>query len=264
MSKVSFDTGTLASEKTGTTVLPGPQQSTHPSFWSSLGKVLTSERTAIPSSSAVSNERSNSRGRELASTGRGGAGNIVRDSTSVDRTLNGDERGRNVEPKVDSITHAGRGGQGNVRSPSRDPIKEADERAYEQEIIRKSREAREGAATYGRGGGGNVSRSRSRDPATIITQDRSRSREPGYGSGRGGAGNISETPRHSELESLDEDERRIYEVKHQQQHAHDIGSHGRGGQGNIGAEAPAQYLSTREAQTSGIGSSGRGGSGNIV
>ena len=73
--------------------------------------------------------------------------------------------------------------------------------------------------TYGRGGGGNVSRSRSRDPATI---DRSRSREPGYGSGRGGAGNISETPRHSELESLDEDERRIYEVKHQQQHAHDM------------------------------------------
>ena len=52
MSKVSFDTGTLASEKTGTTVLPGPQQSTHPSFWSSLGKVLTSERTAVPSSSA--------------------------------------------------------------------------------------------------------------------------------------------------------------------------------------------------------------------
>ncbi|KAG8899186.1 hypothetical protein FRC01_010628, partial [Tulasnella sp. 417] len=94
------------------------------------------------------NARSVSRGREFASAGRGGAGNMVRSESQtraqVTRVDDGDERGRDVAPRdEDRITHAGRGGQGNVRSPSRDPAKDAAERAFEDEVIRKSRENRE-------------------------------------------------------------------------------------------------------------------------
>jgi len=205
-------------------------------------------------------ERSASRGRDLASTGRGGAGNIVREE-SIDRTPDGDERGRDVIPRDETtrVTHAGRGGQGNVRSPSRDPAKEAAERVYEEEVLRKSREHREKyGLSSGRGGVGNISRSRSR------------SREPGFAatgayeaSGRGGAGNIhSHDHVHiaGELEKLDEEERAVAEGKH----PHGFLSHGRGGQGNLGPQDAELPNGTGVAPVD-VGShhGGRGGSGNV-
>ena len=58
----------------------------------------------------------------------------------------------------------------------------------------------------GRGGIGNINRSRSRDPTSNI--DRSRSRDPAvHSSGRGGAGNIHAGDG-SIAEALDEDERK--------------------------------------------------------
>lgn len=44
---------------------------------------------------------------------------------------------------VIQVTHAGRGGEGNVRSPSRGKSKEAAEQAFEKEVIRRHRENRD-------------------------------------------------------------------------------------------------------------------------
>lgn len=73
--------------------------------------------------------RSRSRGRELFSTGRGGAGNI---HGSPSRGADGSQtrggynyeaspapRGREPAPGVEHITHVGRGGAGNIREASR-------------------------------------------------------------------------------------------------------------------------------------------------
>lgn len=94
-------------------------------------------------------ERSQSRGREAFSTGRGGLGNIRPASTSASRTRTesgpgpdgfSDSRGR--EPIAASPTRVystGRGGAGNIRSPSRDPTQPPVPvliDASEQEIIR--------------------------------------------------------------------------------------------------------------------------------
>lgn len=168
-----------------------------------------------------------------ASAGRGGAGNMVRSESQsraqVTRTEDGDERGRDIAPRDENrvslalplhhspylfdsrvrpsqITHAGRGGQGNVRSPSRDPAKDAAERAFEDEVLRKNRDNRESwGVSYGRGGTGNIEKSRSR------------SREPGVSSGRGGLGNIIDHVLHPgrDLGKLDEEERAAAEGKPQ-------------------------------------------------
>jgi len=213
-------------------------------------------------------DRSQSRGREdLVSTGRGGGGNFVRsDSTSrVRGVADGHERGRDIYTKVEGVTHAGRGGQGNVRSPSRDASKDAADRAYEEEILRQRREQRNNLpVSSGRGGTGNIS----------AEQSRSRSREPrasmDSGLGRGGLGNIEEVRhfphhRHGDLEKLDEEER-TDAIKHQHKsngvHLH---SSGRGGQANMTTYEAYEPNSTKEAPPAPgvVPHAGRGGAGNI-
>jgi len=227
-------------------------------------------------------DRSASRGRDLASTGRGGAGNVVRsesaNGTRVSRAEDGDERGREIFDARERVTHAGRGGQGNVRSPSRDASKLAEERAYEDAIIRKRRLEREAQpVSAGRGGTGNISRDPSRSRSRVRD-----SHPPTYetGVGRGGAGNIDEAKhyRHlgqGELETIDDDERiealrheKIHERNHKGPHTH-LGSllhsTGRGGGGNITSDVTDQPNSTDVAPpVPGIvNHPGRGGAGNI-
>lgn len=206
-------------------------------------------------------ERSISRGRDLASTGRGGAGNIVRgESASRNRAEGGDERGREVVQHSEKITHAGRGGAGNVRSPSRDRNKEQADVRYEEEVLRKSREDRPIGLSSGRGGTGNISTSRSR------------SREPGVASGRGGLGNILSEHQHpphngAELERLEEEDRAGATAQAAAHHHHnnfDLHSHGRGGVGNLAPEEAALAHGTNAAPELPHHSAGRGGLGNIV
>lgn len=83
-----------------------------------------------------------------------------------------------ITPKV---THSGRGGAGNIRSPSRDPVSPT--RAEREIIAHAAQEDAELAHSSGRGGLGNIipSRSRSRSrPADAVV----------HSSGRGGVGNI--------------------------------------------------------------------------
>ena len=88
------------------------------------------------------------------------------------------------------VTHAGRGGAGNIRSPSRDPkdaIYEAKEDALQAQLVAKDRGRRADAPfSSGRGGAGNISRSQSRS--------RSQARNEVHATGRGGWGNIAEEP----------------------------------------------------------------------
>lgn len=197
-------------------------------------------------------DRSRSRGREFQSTGRGGAGNFVR-SESVSRTREdgvGQERGREILP-ASKVTHSGRGGAGNIRSPSRDP--EADIRAlsHEREIIEDHRRTEEGQVhSTGRGGYGNMdrSRSRSREPSKAV-----------HSSGRGGFGNITAGDGHG-LANLEEEER----VHHA--HVPEFHSSGRGGAGNVTAgAAPAPEIIAPSPVAEGVQwrSSGRGGAGNM-
>jgi len=237
----------------------------------------------------MADNRSLSRGRDFVSTGRGGGGNFVR-SESVSRTRredDGDERGRELFVPTDKVTHAGRGGQGNIRSPSRDANKEAADRAYEEEILRQRREQRAGQpVSSGRGGSGNISRSRSREPRTsesgvrtsIGNIFRSRSREPRAstesGVGRGGAGNIDEARHYphlgqGELGKLDEEER-IDALKHGgkvqvQINGHHLHSSGRGGEGNMTDLESYGPTTTKLAPPAPgvVSHGGRGGAGNI-
>ncbi|CAE6494099.1 unnamed protein product [Rhizoctonia solani] len=198
-------------------------------------------------------DRSRSRGREFQSTGRGGAGNIVR-SESVSRTREdvvGQERGREILPP-NRITHSGRGGAGNIRSPSRDP--EADMRALsrEREIIEDHRKNEEGQIhSTGRGGYGNMdrSRSRSREPSRTV-----------HSSGRGGFGNITSGDGPG-LADLEEEQR----VPHIQ--IPEFRSSGRGGAGNVVATTPVPDIDIITPSPASAGaqwrSSGRGGAGNM-
>ncbi|KAF8604685.1 hypothetical protein BDV93DRAFT_95267 [Ceratobasidium sp. AG-I] len=200
-------------------------------------------------------DRSRSRGRELQSTGRGGAGNFVR-SESISRPRDdgspGQERGREILPS-NKVTHTGRGGAGNIRSPSRDPEADVRTLSREREIVEGHRQAEENQIhSTGRGGYGNMdrSRSRSRGPAQ---------HEPVHSSGRGGLGNIARGDGH-DLANLEEEERA--------QHAHVPAFHssGRGGAGNVVAGAgPPPELITPVQTPDGAQwrSSGRGGAGNI-
>jgi len=157
------------------------------------------------------------------STGRGGAGNLIRSpSRGVDPDVQpGAERGRSARDQSlervshDSddygealtelqIIHSGRGGAGNIRSPSRNPTERiAEDRAEEDlqdRLIAESRGRQTDAAfATGRGGAGNISRSKSRS--------RSAARGPApaqgmHASGRGGFGNIEES-----RESMDDEKR---------------------------------------------------------
>jgi len=227
----------------------------------SFKRVLSPDRARVGQGtdrSPTAEDRSRSRGREYQSTGRGGAGNIVR-SDSVSRTREdaaGEERGREIFPP-NKLTHSGRGGAGNIRSPSRNPEDDIRELSRDRDIIENRRKAEEGQIhSTGRGGYGNMdrSRSRSREPSKLATAPHVHS------SGRGGFGNIANGDGR-DLGDLEEEER----VKHA--HVADHHSSGRGGAGNIlnGAPPAAEYphapSATPESQWR---SSGRGGAGNML
>ncbi|KAG8732735.1 hypothetical protein FRC12_019150 [Ceratobasidium sp. 428] len=159
-------------------------------------------------------------------------------------------RGRDIIPS-NRVTHTGRGGAGNIRSPSRDPEGDLRELSREREVIENHRRAEEGQIqSTGRGGFGNMDRSRSR------------SREPNkvHSSGRGGFGNIVNGDGR-DLADLEEEERA------QHVHVPEFHSSGRGGAGNVIAGGPPAVEVAHaptiapEAQWR---SSGRGGAGNML
>jgi hypothetical protein len=111
--------------------------------------------------------------------------------------------------------HSGRGGAGNIRSPSRNPeqrIDEEREASLQEKLVAESR-GREADAPFstGRGGVGNISRSKSRSRSAVRNGGTPDDRHVRAG-GRGGFGNISEENR----DSVDSEKRREldnYEAK---------------------------------------------------
>ncbi|CAA7268549.1 unnamed protein product [Cyclocybe aegerita] len=213
-------------------------------------------------------ERSTSRGRDaFQSTGRGGLGNIRQASLSRDRPETGPDdfsvtRGREPIAHPNEVFSTGRGGAGNIRSPSRDPSKpSAPVDSTEQDVIEKYVASQEGAArSSGRGGLGNIARSRSRDPTSQGTTATTGTAAV-FSTGRGGAGNIHAG--HSVAEEIDEDERRKYSTTTA---AHEgVHSTGRGGAANITAAHEPAIEKPVHGQYGGgeYESTGRGGAGNI-
>jgi len=195
------------------------------------------------------------RGREaLISTGRGGAGNIMR---SPSRDIGPESRGHvNSDNIAARALSTGRGGAGNIRSTSRDG--RADSRIssilpdqateYEREVLQKYADARDEVHVTGRGGLGNISGSRSR----------SRSKGPGlHSSGRGGAGNIMHGLGDPEIAEILDDKERLKHV-----HADGIHSTGRGGIANV-TTAHGPGIEKVQHLEAPFQSSGRGGAGNI-
>lgn len=216
-----------------------------------------------------SDNRSLSRGRDVfQSSGRGGAGNIRRTSLSREpRPFDGPDdisqtRGREPAVHPDRVYSVGRGGAGNMRSPSRDPARFPHdpsvpsvhedlvaESPYEQRILREHAAAEEVHHT-GRGGVGNITRSRSRSRGPVVTL---------HSTGRGGAGNmLSGETRPSTEVVLDQEERK----RHCHGHAEGIHSTGRGGVANL-TDAHGPDVEHVHHHTGEYESSGRGGSGNI-
>ncbi|EPQ31750.1 uncharacterized protein PFL1_01082 [Pseudozyma flocculosa PF-1] len=141
------------------------------------------------------------RGRDpFIATGRGGAGNIIRSpSRSRDRGANEIPAATAAHAQAPHITHSGRGGAGNVRSPSRDPLdrKRAEEAQAREEKLQEDYRQQEKKVPHstGRGGAGNIAstdseaeRGRGRNGAAgpevggvrgmLRSLSRSRSREP--------------------------------------------------------------------------------------
>lgn len=278
----------MAFSKASPTGTPSPRRENRRSFSQQvsalaarLGRVVTGEGgdggDRIDAGSTLSNStlvkdgsmtdspagdhRSLSRGRDtFQSSGRGGAGNIRRSSQSREpHPFDGPDdfshtRGREPAVHPDRAYSVGRGGAGNIRSPSRDPgsvrpvhpdvIAESE---YEQGILREHA-ASEVVHSSGRGGAGNITRSRSR------------SRGPGlalHSTGRGGAGNMLFGDGRSS-DTLDQEERK----KHH--HPEGIHSTGRGGTANMtNAHEPEVEPTHHHAHHGEYLSSGRGGAGNI-
>lgn len=146
-----------------------------------LGAKLARTETETTTVAATTQlkERSQSRGREAFSTGRGGLGNLRPSSASTSRTRPdelghlrppsrvrpdglADSRGREAALNSTRNYSTGRGGAGNIRSPSRDTAQPV------HEIIIAAAASTEPHSS-GRGGIGNFSsRSRSRGPASIV------------------------------------------------------------------------------------------------
>ncbi|CAD6900959.1 unnamed protein product [Tilletia controversa] len=106
------------------------------------------------------------RGREpIIATGRGGAGNMVRSPSRgrgpVTDTLPPASAIKAAQnPAVGNLVHSGRGGAGNVRSPSRDPLErqrvlKAEQAEHKLQADYAKTEATHYTAT-GRGGAGNI------------------------------------------------------------------------------------------------------------
>jgi len=232
--------------------------------------------------------RSQSRGREeYGSSGRGGVGNIrphSRDPVARTRGQGPDDfspsRGREVRNSNDEpIIHSGRGGAGNIRSPSRDP--EGEGRDYEADSkLVKDYDSRQHIHSSGRGGVGNIDRSRSRDAPhnnkgvlgnliDRISRDDSRERSHStehHTAGRGGYGNTYDgaTPNANKTERVEEEERNTYKGSLDDGGAH---ASGRGGYGNT-SSAPGTGAYDTQAPHHATGehdayASGRGGAGNI-
>jgi len=229
------------------------------------------------------------RGRQpIVSTGRGGAGNLIRSpSRGIDPEATGlSERGREIQNRdasIDRVIHSGRGGAGNIRSPSRtrDVAHEAKEDALQARLVAEERGRQaEGNFSTGRGGAGNISRSKSRSRSAVrdvreSTPDTTRRTEMRSG-GRGGWGNIRE-----ERDSIDEvkrEEQRKYDEEIRAKYAADGANkphaYGKGGAGNFASgplpEAEFAKLSVEEKEAhrkihgeQTFVASGRGGAGNM-
>ncbi|KAJ9117938.1 hypothetical protein QFC20_000219 [Naganishia adeliensis] len=220
------------------------------------------------------------------STGRGGAGNAVRSPSRPavlsggEPIIPGGERGRTIAPRdssADRVTHAGRGGFGNTRSPSTQGRAEIlNEEALAAKLAAERRE-RELAAdipmSTGRGGAGNIGGNRSRSRQRPVAQEpngyykdvdvsRTTTRttavgQPAYVSGgRGGYGNIiSESELSPEERAKREAEARqeaaIWE-KHRHEHGTGLHSSGKGGYGNlapvVGSDIDFSKLSLEEQE----------------
>ncbi|WVQ79916.1 hypothetical protein IAT38_002017 [Cryptococcus sp. DSM 104549] len=248
------------------------------------------------------------RGRQghVVSTGRGGAGNLVPHANQDDAVTPGAERGRELSPHPvgEVITHSGRGGAGNIRpsshSRTRGPngataadAEAAKEDALQEKLVADARGRQADAAfSTGRGGVGNISRSRSRSAAGSGREGRRESRREGsqlgrregsvHASGRGGFGNISEERNSIDLEK--EAEREKYEASVLAKHNADEAAHphphatGKGGAGNMYVPGPNDHpdgngtaQEDREAHAKVHAAdkdhwvnTGRGGAGNMV
>ncbi|KAJ7030738.1 hypothetical protein C8F04DRAFT_1112912 [Mycena alexandri] len=194
-------------------------------------------------------DRSTSRGRDaVTSSGRGGMGNMGPTSNSRDRPVGGPDdfsstRGREPPVAISEVRSTGRGGAGNFRSPSRDPKENQDVRGAGERDIIQAHEERDKAAVYstGRGGVGNMNRSRSRGPTPAVAEVHS--------SGRGGAGNIAAGPPPP------------YE-RGRSAPADAVHSTGRGGLANL-TSLPAPPPDQLVHHAGEYESSGRGGAGNM-
>jgi len=215
--------------------------------------------------------RSQSRGREaIASTGRGGAGNIRSVSKDALKGVHGEHeddasntRGRefNVSPKVKS---SGRGGAANIRSSSATRSPSAGPNLGEKEIIRQHIADSESVPhSSGRGGSGNItSRSRSRGPAgagtTVLP--------PLHSSGRGGAGNITrEGSDQNKLAKVEAAEMLKHAQANDEPYMHSTGRGGLANITNLPEPLDAKDVPHLDSASPGphVHSSGRGGVGNI-
>lgn len=239
------------------------------------------------------NSLDDGRGRQpIVSTGRGGAGNLIRSpSRGVDPDVQpGMERGRETkrDQSVDRIIRSGRGGAGNLRSPSRgpDPIYEATEDALQARLVAEER-GRQSNANFstGRGGAGNITRSTSRSRSAVREPVKPSGGTPQHhaiSGGRGGWGNIRED-RDTDHDSIDEQKAAAadrYEAEvRAKRHAEEANrphTSGKGGAGNFAKGAPPGVdmsqltIEEREAynkvhanDSHDWKSTGRGGGGNL-
>ncbi|KAH9822296.1 hypothetical protein DFH28DRAFT_1119231 [Melampsora americana] len=113
-------------------------------------------------------ERGRKNHQQIFTTGRGGAGNLVRSGTAIDPNELSIEEGlvthEERSKRVLSPRSHGRGGAGNIRSPSRDASQRAEEAEKLKRLDEEDRRIEEAydertknsAHSTGRGGAGNI------------------------------------------------------------------------------------------------------------
>ncbi|WVQ98206.1 hypothetical protein IAU59_005328 [Kwoniella sp. CBS 9459] len=234
-------------------------------------------------------------GRAIYSTGRGGAGNLIQSpSRGQDpEAAPGVERGRELSPHPvgEKITHSGRGGAGNIRPSSQSRTRadlnaEEREEALQEKLIadRRGRQAIEGAFSTGRGGVGNINRSKSRSRSAVRNREDGASLAPTvsnvHTTGRGGFGNITEE-RGDSVDLEKEAAQNRYEAdvlaRHKAAESNQPYMSGKGGAGNLHSHDPSLVpmedltLEEREAHDklhardrAQFRSGGRGGAGNMI
>jgi len=163
-------------------------------------------------------------------------------SESLDRRIP-EKRGREIEVDPHGTYSTGRGGLGNIRSPSRENI------PHGTGIVAPlppHEEEHKYPTSFGRGGLGNMDRSKSREPTS-----KSPHRGAAFSSGRGGLGNM-----HSGEAPL--------EVEHLEYHDGGIHSTGRGGAANFSTSPSPPIENQTHHHADHATSTGRGGAGNMV